>query len=74
MRDPELRDLVVDTERVKVGRVMGRVGGCLQLRPPGGGREWDADPARVRPADEDERLRAGIAERSLRRAPGRRSA
>ncbi|MFC9614272.1 hypothetical protein [Streptomyces sp. NPDC056938] len=21
---------------------------CLQLRPPGGGREWDADPNRVR--------------------------
>ncbi|MFF9899326.1 hypothetical protein [Streptomyces longispororuber] len=74
MREPRMYDLVVDTERARTGRVMGRVGGYLQLRPPGGGREWDADPARVRPADEDERLRAGIAERRLPRAPGRRPA
>lgn len=57
--------LVVDTGTGRTGRVMGSVGPYLQLRPPGGGREWDADPARVRAADHNERLRAGLIERSL---------
>lgn len=58
--------LVVDTARNRMSRVMGHEGPCLQLRPPGGGREWDAKPASVRRADEDDRLRAGIFEVKLR--------
>ncbi|MEU6674739.1 hypothetical protein [Streptomyces sp. NPDC046925] len=50
--------LVVDTERNRTGRVMGHEGPYVQLRPPDGGREWDADPARVRPAGEREQVRA----------------
>ncbi|MFD0367914.1 hypothetical protein [Streptomyces sp. NPDC127114] len=30
------------------------------LRPLGGGREWQADPAHLRPATQDERLSAGV--------------
>ncbi|MFI2634728.1 hypothetical protein ACH5A2_30750 [Streptomyces collinus] len=50
--------LVVDTERDKLGYVKGHEGPYVQLRPVTGGREWDADPARVRPATDEERLRA----------------
>ncbi|MFF5309180.1 hypothetical protein [Streptomyces massasporeus] len=32
-----------DTAHDRVGRVMGHEGPCLQIRPLGGGREWDAD-------------------------------
>jgi hypothetical protein len=57
--------LVVDTETGRTGRVMDSVGPYLQLRPPGGGREWDADPNRVRPADAAERQRAYVVELRL---------
>lgn len=50
--------LVVDTETDKLGYVMGHVGPGVQLRPVAGGREWDADPAHVRPATSEERLTA----------------
>ncbi|MER6329261.1 hypothetical protein ABT298_07965 [Streptomyces sp. NPDC001034] len=50
--------LVIDTASDRLGYVMGREGPYVQLRPVTGGREWDADPARVRPATEDERLTA----------------
>ncbi|AZM57440.1 hypothetical protein DMA15_03395 [Streptomyces sp. WAC 01529] len=46
--------MVIDTARQRLGRVMDHQGARLQLRPPGGGREWDADPAYVRPAMEHE--------------------
>ena len=50
--------LVIDTQSNKLGYVMGHEGPYVQLRPVTGGREWDADPARVRTAAEDERLQA----------------
>ena len=50
--------LVIDTRSNRLGQVMGHEGPYVQLRPVIGGREWDADPARVRPATEDERLQA----------------
>ncbi|MGW5434892.1 hypothetical protein ACWET9_48765 [Streptomyces sp. NPDC004059] len=50
--------LVVDTKSNKLGYVMGHVGPAVQLRPVAGGREWDADLARVRPATDAERLKA----------------
>ncbi|MCB8902749.1 MULTISPECIES: hypothetical protein [unclassified Streptomyces] len=55
--------LVVDTQTDKLGYVMGQVGLAMQLRPVAGGREWDADPAHVRPATSEERL-AAIRERN----------
>ncbi|MEV7197750.1 hypothetical protein AB0N81_39060 [Streptomyces sp. NPDC093510] len=53
--------LVIDTARQRLGRVMGHEGPYVQLRPPSGGREWGADPARIRPADENEILRVSVA-------------
>ncbi|MEU9589841.1 hypothetical protein AB0D84_08930 [Streptomyces sp. NPDC048193] len=50
--------LVVDTESNKLGYVMGHIGPAVQLRPVTGGREWDADPARVRRATDEERQQA----------------
>ncbi|MCE7081871.1 hypothetical protein [Streptomyces sp. ST2-7A] len=41
--------IVHDVRRKRVGIVMGHVGPYVQLRPEGGGREWDARPEDVRP-------------------------
>ncbi|MEV7339199.1 hypothetical protein [Streptomyces sp. NPDC093544] len=45
---------------------MGREGPYLQLRPLGGGREWDADPAGVEPMTEAEFLSARVTEVNTR--------
>ncbi len=45
---------------------MGRVGGRVQLRPLGGGREWDCPPGSVEPAPPDAVLRERV--RQLNRA------
>ena len=41
---------------------MGRVGPYVQLRPPGGGAEWDCPPEAVRPAPPGLVLRARVTE------------
>lgn len=38
------RAYAVDVRDGRVGEVMGREGGYVQLRPVGGGREWDCPP------------------------------
>lgn len=53
--------VVRDEQRGCIGEVMGSEGPYLQLRPLGGGREWDAEPDRVRPATAAERLSAAVA-------------
>ncbi|WP_320776891.1 hypothetical protein [Streptomyces sp. CRN 30] len=55
MREP-VGSYVVDTRNGKVGIVMGHEGPYTQLRPHGGGREWDADPGAVRRATPRERI------------------
>lgn len=40
---------------------MGHEGPYVQLRPYGGGKEWDAEPGAVRNATPAERLRAATA-------------
>jgi hypothetical protein len=57
---------VVDIRTGRVGRVMGHVGPYVQLRPPGGGREWDCAPDAVRLATAAERLRAATAHANAR--------
>ncbi|MDT0393798.1 MULTISPECIES: hypothetical protein [Streptomyces] len=52
---------VVDTRTERIGVVMGHEGPYVQLRPYGGGREWDADPGAVRRATAAEWLRAATA-------------
>lgn len=47
---PPVGAYVVDVRDGQVGEVMGHVGGKVQLRPVGGGREWDCPPESTRPA------------------------
>ena len=54
------REYAIDSRNGRVGRVMGRVGGYVQLRPPGGGREWDCPPEALAPAAPGEVLRARV--------------
>ncbi|MFF9690422.1 hypothetical protein [Streptomyces sp. NPDC014623] len=73
MRDddiPPLGTAVHDDGSGRVGLVTGHQGPCVRLRPLGGGRAWDADPARVRPADRDELLSAQLAEVNARSRRG----
>lgn len=65
-RVPEIGEAVFDSTRERVGRIMGREGPYLQLRPLVGGVEWDADPHQVRPLDQDELLRALVSEANAR--------
>ncbi|WP_330304453.1 MULTISPECIES: hypothetical protein [unclassified Streptomyces] len=51
----------VDTRTGKVGMVMGHEGPYVQLRPLGGGKEWDCEPGAVRRATASERLSAATA-------------
>ncbi|MFG2794025.1 hypothetical protein [Streptomyces sp. NPDC048419] len=55
--------LVVDTQTSNLGHVMSHEGSCIRQRPMAGGREWDADPARIRPAIQAER-RTALRERA----------
>jgi len=59
---PAIGSYAVDTRTDRVGQVMGTVGGLVQLRPPGGGREWDCPPDALRPAGTGEELRARVTE------------
>ncbi|MEU4272276.1 hypothetical protein [Streptomyces sp. NPDC026092] len=56
----ECGGFVYDPEARRVGEYRGEAGPYAMLRPVGGGREWQADPARVRPATPAERLSAGV--------------
>jgi hypothetical protein len=61
---PEVGAYVVDTRSDTVGQVIGRIGPRLQLRAPGGGREWNAAPEVLRAvvARTGEELRARVTE------------
>ena len=63
---PSLGDTVEDTERKRVGKVMGFEGPYVQLRPIGGGVEWDATPGTLRVLTTAEALSAGVAEANAR--------
>ncbi|CCK30179.1 hypothetical protein BN159_5800 [Streptomyces davaonensis JCM 4913] len=56
---PPVGSHVVDTRSGRIGVVMGHEGPYVQLRPYGGGREWDAAPEAVRQATSAERAGAG---------------
>ncbi|MFE9398411.1 hypothetical protein [Streptomyces flavidovirens] len=55
-------EYAIDMRDGRMGRVMGRVGPYVQLRPPGGGKEWDCPPEDVRPVALGEVLRARVRE------------
>lgn len=63
---PAIGDTVEDTGRNKVGKVMGHEGPYVQLRPIGGGVEWDAEPGTLRVLTTAEALSAGVAEANAR--------
>ncbi|MGW1889014.1 hypothetical protein ACWCP6_01975 [Streptomyces sp. NPDC002004] len=58
---PPVGSYAVDVRTGQVGRVMGHEGPYVQLRPLGGGREWDVAPEEVRTATSQERLSAATA-------------
>lgn len=59
--EPQKGETVRDEAARRVGVVMGSVGPYYQLRPIGGGKEWDADPLSLRPIDQLELLSARVA-------------
>ncbi|MFF3375758.1 hypothetical protein ACFYXF_22760 [Streptomyces sp. NPDC002680] len=58
---PNLGDVVEDTGTRKIGKIMGFAGPYVQLRPIGGGREWDARPDDLRPVTGAQALRSAFA-------------
>ncbi|MFF9312032.1 hypothetical protein ACF1BS_14090 [Streptomyces sp. NPDC014748] len=61
---PGIGALAKDTASGRIGVVMGAVGGRVQIRPIGGGREWDAVPDKVRPLSAREELSTRLATRN----------
>lgn len=57
---PEAGTYAVDFRDGSVGLVMGREGGLVQLRPLGGGREWDCPPESLGQAPTGDVLRARV--------------
>ncbi len=66
-----LGDTVRDAGSGRIGRVMGFVGPYVQLRPVGGGREWDARREGLGPVTRSEAL-SDSAARSNARSRGER--
>ncbi|MGC4980572.1 hypothetical protein ACLQ18_07995 [Streptomyces sp. DT193] len=58
---PPTGSCAVDTHTGRIGVVMGYEGPYVQLRPLGGGREWDCVPEAVRQATSAERISAATA-------------
>ncbi|AQS68906.1 hypothetical protein [Streptomyces pactum] len=52
--------VLYDPATAKVGEYRGRSGPRAMLRPLGGGREWEAEPAGLRRATDRERIGAGL--------------
>ncbi|MFG2955757.1 hypothetical protein ACGF5O_18780 [Streptomyces sp. NPDC048291] len=61
---PGIGELAKDSARDRIGVVMGAVGGRVQIRPIGGGTEWDAIPDNVVAPSPREELRARLAIRN----------
>jgi hypothetical protein len=57
---PAVGTYVVDVRDGRIGQVMGREGGCVQVRPVGGGREWDCPPERLGEAAPGDVLRERV--------------
>ncbi|MGW2568651.1 hypothetical protein [Streptomyces sp. NPDC001537] len=57
---PAVGAYATDVRDGRVGEVMGHVGGRVQLRPVGGGREWECPPEAVGAAPPEEVLRARV--------------
>jgi hypothetical protein len=58
---PGIGELAKDSAKDRIGIVMGEVGGRVQIRPIGGGMEWDALPKNVTAPSAREELSARLA-------------
>ncbi|MGV9337148.1 hypothetical protein [Streptomyces sp. NPDC003688] len=58
---PGIGELAKDSATGRIGIVMGAVGGRVQMRPVGGGIEWDAMPDNVMAPTAREELSARLA-------------
>ncbi|MGW4492618.1 hypothetical protein [Streptomyces sp. NPDC004376] len=58
---PGIGELAKDSAKGRIGVVMGEVGGRVQIRPVGGGTEWDAMPDNVVAPSAREELSARLA-------------
>jgi len=56
-----LGDTVEDADTGRIGRVMGFEGSYVQVRPVGGGREWDARPENLQPVTDADALSSAVA-------------
>ncbi|MEU2429847.1 hypothetical protein ABZ611_10040 [Streptomyces sp. NPDC007861] len=61
---PGIGELAKDSASGRIGVVMGEVGGRVQIRPIGGGTEWDAMPDNVVAPSAREELSARLAIRN----------
>ncbi|GGN85694.1 hypothetical protein GCM10011579_076780 [Streptomyces albiflavescens] len=62
--------LVYDPQARKVGEYRDSTGPYAMLRPVGGGREWEADPALIRAVTREERLSAEVKAANARSREG----
>lgn len=67
---PAVGSWVVDTRTDRIAVVLDVLFGRVYLRRAGGGVEWEAMPAHVRPATEREELSARVAEANLQSRSG----
>ncbi|WP_327695733.1 MULTISPECIES: hypothetical protein [unclassified Streptomyces] len=58
---PNLGDIVEDADTGRIGKVMGFEGPYVQVRPVGGGREWDARPENLRTVTDADALSSAVA-------------
>lgn len=65
---PSVGTTVKDSKTGDIGRVMGHVGGYVQLRPLNGGKEWDAETANLEYAHQSDALSGAVAEVNARSA------
>jgi hypothetical protein len=61
---PSIGELAKDSASGRIGVVMGKIGGRVQMRPVRGGREWDAMPDSVVQPSAREELSARLATRN----------
>lgn len=67
----EIGSVMRDAKADLIGVVAGTADGRVQLRPLGGGREWDVDPPDVEPVSPRDELKARLAAENERSTHGR---
>ncbi|QDY79311.1 hypothetical protein FQU76_25420 [Streptomyces qinzhouensis] len=68
--EPQIDDIVRDSETNRIGRVMDRFGVRYSLRPLKGGCEWEARPGDLHPVTMSDLLSTAVAELNQRSSKG----